>query len=176
MFKQTILSILIVIQFTIMSCNDSSQSIKHATMNKLLLQLEIEKNKFSLNEIINIRATLVNQSPDTLLINNGFLIGYEEEEDREIYFKIFSSDGKRYDLPKDHQADILPLPHTQANMQQLASGEYIKNNIELTLIYQLKEYGKYKVVVFYESKPFGDTEGIYQNPVYSDTIEIEIVK
>jgi hypothetical protein len=159
-----------------MSCNDSGQSIKNVAMNKLVLQLEAEKNKFTINERVNLKVALINQSPDTLLINNGFLIGYEEEEDREIYFKIFSSDSKRYDFPKDHQADILPLPHSQTNMQKLAPGEYIKNVIELTSIYQLKECGKYKVVGVYESKPFENTEGVYQTPVYSDTLEVEIIK
>ena len=115
MSKQTSLSFLVVMQFLIMSCSNTDQSLKNAPMNKLTLKLETEKNKFTLGEDVHIKVTLINQSLDTLLINNGFLIGYEEEEDREIYFSIFSADGKRYDLPKDHQADILPLPPTASS-------------------------------------------------------------
>lgn len=167
---------LIFMPLIIISCNDASQSQKNTTMNKILLQLETEKKNFALNETISIKAILTNQSSDTLLINNRFLIGYEEQGDREIYFQIFSSDGRRYDLPKDHQADILPLAPSAANIQKLKPNELIKNDIELTSIYQIKECGKYKIVGVYESKPFENIQGIYQTPIFSDTLEIEIVK
>jgi hypothetical protein len=176
MSKQTLFSILIFLQLLQMSCNDSNQSLKNTTMNKLALKIEVEKKAFTVNDTIFIKATLINQSPDMVLINNRFLIGYEEQDDREIYFKIFSANGKRYDLPKDHQTDILPLAPTKTNMQQLAPSANIKSDIELTLLNQFKEPGKYKVVGVYESKPFENTQGVYQTPVCSDTLEIEILK
>lgn len=176
MIKRTFFLIFSSLQLLIVSCKDSGQSSKNKTSDKLALQIQAEKKKSTLDEDINIKATLMNQSSDTLLINNSFLIGYEEQDDREIYFKIFSSDGKRYDLPEDHQTDILPVPPTQANMQRLAPDESIKNEVQLTSLHHFREPGKYKVVAVYESKTVNNTPGVYQIPAYSDTLEIEIVK
>ena len=121
-------------------------------MDKLELRLKVEKNQFTINDDIVINATLTNRSAEKLLVNNRFLIGYEEQDDREIYFRIFSSNGKRDDLPKDHQSDILPIPITKVNIQQLAPTMSIKKNIRLTPIYKFREPGKCKVIAVYESK------------------------
>jgi hypothetical protein len=166
----------VTIYFAVIGCNNSSRIINKDPMDKLQLIIKAEKNRLTTKDDIVVKAALVNQSSETLLVNDRFLIGYEERDDREIYFRIFSSNGKRHDLPEDHQADIFSLAITASNMKELIPGKSIENRINLTPMYEFSEPGKYKVVAIYESKPFENTKGVYQMPVCSDTLEIEIVK
>lgn len=159
----------------IIACNNNQLS-KNESIEKLSLQLKISKKEFKINEPVFIETTLINQSSDTILVTNRFLIGYEEQSDRDIYFKIFSNDNKRYDLPVDHQSDILPIAITQMNMQKLVPGTSLKKNIELTPVYRLRQFGKYKIVGVYEFKFFENKIEQNNQRVYSDTLQIEIVK
>lgn len=175
MFKQALFSILIIVQLLITGCSNSDDSLKSLKMNKLALHLAVREKEFALNESVIVEAVLRNQSNDTVLINNRFLIGYEKGEEREIYFRIFSKKGKRYDY-FENQADILPVALTQKNMQYLAPGESIKKDIVFGLVYPFKDPGEYRVVGVYESKSFEGKTDVSQPPIYSDTLEIKIVK
>lgn len=148
----------------------------HHALDMLSLEISPEKKAYRMGEPILFRAVLANDSQAAVIINNRFLVGYEEQDEREFYFRIFTPEGERYDLPSDHQADIFPKPITLENKERLPPGDAIKMDLPFTPIYQIRGEGTYIIQAVYQSEPFDKTVGGDTNTVYSNMTECVIHK
>jgi len=141
------------------------------------LEITPTKKEYAAGEPVAFEAVMTNRSPDTITINNRFLLGYEERPgfERDLYFRIFTPDGKRYDLPSDHQADIDPIPSdAQSHLQRVPPGDTVHVTLSLTPVYQIKSAGTYMVQAVYASEPIENAPGLMRGPLYSNMAECTI--
>jgi hypothetical protein len=170
------ISLIILLSIGVITTSSCKKPIPKPPFSKLSLKLEPQKQVYSIGEEVIVLANLSNQSKDTLVINDRFLFGYEEEFDREIYFRIYTENGDRYDLPEDHQTCIFPVTVTLEDLKTLAPGENVHYNISLTTLSPIKDPGKYEIVGVYEAGQFNGIPNLYRARTVSQPIEIEIVK
>ncbi|MFL5765172.1 MAG: hypothetical protein ACJ77K_14610 [Bacteroidia bacterium] len=159
------------------SCNHSANSETQSPA-KLSVTLESKKRTFKTDEEICFTVTLTNISSDTLVINRGLLIGYEDgfAAERDICFRIYREDGSRVKITDNDIVDIDGLPVDQRDIKSLAPGNSVQDNVWFTTAYHFHEPGKYKIAGIYQSRAFQYTPEPYIAPVLSKPIEIEIVE
>jgi hypothetical protein len=93
-----------------------------------------------------VRVTLVNDGPDSVLVNRRLAPGYARSLSREVYAELTTADG----APAAH-ADLdyeRPEP-TDEDIVELSPGQSVSGEFDLFHWYRPREPGTYRAVLVY---------------------------
>ncbi|MEY2442562.1 MAG: hypothetical protein QOJ46_1988 [bacterium] len=109
-----------------------------------------------------VRVTLVNDGPESVLVNRRLAPGYAGSLSREVYAELTTADG----APAAH-ADLdyeRPEP-TDEDFVELGAGQSVSGEFDLFHWYRPREPGSYRVVLVY-----ADERGEQRSP----PLELEV--
>ncbi len=139
---------------------------------RLALMISVLSEPVYLGHPLMVKAILINNGDNAVLVNSRMALGYENMPSRELYLKII--DEKSGEHAGINEVDINRDFSTPGDFCSLAPGDSVKVTFNLFEFYQLTRPGKYRLTAYYDAseplaaKPPGSDSGT----VESNSLEV----
>jgi hypothetical protein len=116
----------------------------------LVVTLELEKDAYSLTDVINAKIILANNGKTNVIVNSRMALNFSAAlaSDRDIELIISQPSGDA--VPFIVKLRIAPLAN--GDFVVLESGDSIQQSYDLRDYYQLDEIGEYTITAIYENQ------------------------
>jgi len=150
-------------------CSISGASEK---VEELIFYISVDKESYTIGEAIYCTMVLANKSKVPLIVNDRFLVNYDETFPHEVLFTVTGPEGKKLPFEIIVRAG---LPQKEY-FKELEPGEFTLRRYELSWAYNFNEEGEYTIQAIYENNY--QPEGIlaWKGKLKSNIINIKVVK